>query len=530
MPKNIDGDEVELPPKSEEEILLERLVFGDISGFESNLKKVENLYDYSSDENIEQDEDEDEDEIQDDEDLFFIDEQADPNNAHVEDSDEENVIQEDDAWEDSDDENVKVSLVNTATLKKLRKLETDTNISGRSYVTRLRSQFEKIYPRPEWIEKLEDEERFSGEDDSDIEMEDVEENVQVKDNDTNSVLRILQSTQKFIITTQLKLVPPQKLAITRLKDANYQKLSKSAIQSLSFHHSHPLLLTGGFDKTMRIYHIDGKINNLVTSLFVHNTPISTCGFSSLESESKNLIFVAGRRRYMNKWDLNSGDVEKISRLYGHEQYQKSFEYFKISAKGNFIGLTGSGGWCNILNGSTGQWIKGFKVEGLIADFEFSKDETFIIIINKSGQIWEYDLTSSSTRIIKKWQDDGGIGITRIALGGKDRWIAVGSNNGVVNIYDRNSESTRPFKTVENLVSSISTLKFNADGQILCIASKAKRDALRLVHMPSGTVFSNWPTSGTPLGRVTSVDFSPNNEMFAVGNEGGKITLWRLNHY
>ncbi|KAK6201621.1 U3 snoRNA associated protein [Scheffersomyces amazonensis] len=580
MAKNKDGEEVPVPPKDEEEILLEKLVFGDAEGFEANLKKVDNLYDYSSDEQDDGNsdkffEDSSEEESEDegngsdvqDEDLFFIDDgESRPQNGQDEDAmdidDEENSEtegnysedEEDDeeeaAWHDSDDERVNISLLSSDKLKKLRKSENDVTISGRAYVARLKSQFEKIYPRPEWIDKLEEEnDEEDNENDIDDENDETSNNT---NNDTNAILKILANTQSFIITKQLKLISPSKISITRLKDANYQRLSKSAIQSLSFHHSHPLLMTGGFDRTLRIYHIDGKINNLVTSLHLRNSPIYSCQFSALGSNTKdnekNLVFAAGRRRYMSKWDLNSGEVEKISRIYGHEQFQKSFEYFKISPNGTFIGLTGNSGWCNLLNGSTGQWIKGFKIEGTIVDFEFSRDESFIIIINSSGTVWEYELNSTDNtkstdekstkvlnKIIRKWNDDGGVGITKIKLGGpKNRWLAIGTNNGIVNIYDRNTiidnVNPKPVKTIENLVTSISSLTFTPDGQILCIASRSKRDSLRLVHVASGTVYSNWPTSGTPLGKVTAVAFSPNNEMLAVGNEAGKVTLWRLNHY
>ncbi|KAK6465958.1 U3 snoRNA associated protein [Scheffersomyces coipomensis] len=589
MAKNKDGEEVEVPPKDEEEILLEKLVFGDLEGFEANLKKVDNLYDYSSDEQDDgnsdkffndssDEESDDEGELSDnvqDEDLFFIDD-GEAKSAHINEENDEDAMDIDDeeveeevedeeeeddddeaAWHDSDDERVNISLLSSDKLKKLRKTENDVTISGRAYVARLKNQFEKIYPRPEWIDKLE-EENDEDDDNETASQDELDEDNSIKtNNDTNAILNILSNTQQFIITKQLKLISPSKISITRLKDANYQRMSKSAIQSLSFHHSHPLLMTGGFDKTIRIYHIDGKVNNLVTSLHLRNSPIYSCQFSPLGSNQKdnekNLVFAAGRRRYMNKWDLNSGEVEKISRMYGHEQYQKSFEYFKISPKGTFIGLTGNSGWCNLLNGSTGQWIKGFKIEGTIVDFDFARDESFIVIINSAGTVWEYELNPTAdikqtqsdnnnnnkpkflNKIIRKWNDDGGIGITKIQLGGpKNRWLAIGTNNGIVNIYDRNAinetVNPKPVKTIENLVTSISSLVFSPDGQILSIASRAKRDAFRLVHVATGTVYSNWPTSGTPLGKVTSVAFSPNNEMLAVGNESGKVTLWRLNHY
>lgn len=50
------------------------------------------------------------------------------------------------------------------------------------------------------------------------------------------------------------------------------------------------------------------------------------------------------------------------------------------------------------------------------------------------------------------------------------------------------------------------------------------------HLPSLTVFENWPTAGTPLGRVTSLDFSNGSEYVAIGNSRGKVLLYSLHHY
>ena len=120
---------------------------------------------------------------------------------------------------------------------------------------------------------------------------------------------------------------------------------------------------------------------------------------------------------------------------------------------------------------------------------------------------------------------------------QNRWLAIGSESGIVTIYDRyNATGTgmlamkaKPI-TVDVLTTSVSTIEFSHDGQLLCIASRSTKDALRMVHLPSGTVFSNWPNSGTPLGKVTSVKFSSNSEYLATGNLQGKVRLWRLSHY
>jgi U3 small nucleolar RNA-associated protein 18 len=66
--------------------------------------------------------------------------------------------------------------------------------------------------------------------------------------------------------------------------------------------------------------------------------------------------------------------------------------------------------------------------------------------------------------------------------------------------------------------------------VLAVASKYKKDAMRLIHVPTGTVFSNWPSSKTPLHSVSTVSFSPGSGYLAIGNDRGRVLLYRMLHY
>ena len=52
--------------------------------------------------------------------------------------------------------------------------------------------------------------------------------------------------------------------------------------------------------------------------------------------------------------------------------------------------------------------------------------------------------------------------------------------------------------------------------------------LLAVHLPSCTVYQNWPTSGTPLGRVTAISWAGKETgIVAIGNEAGKVRLFEI---
>ena len=231
-----------------------------------------------------------------------------------------------------------------------------------------------------------------------------------------------------------------------------------------------------------------------------------------------------------------------------------------------MGLVGSerkgGGLVNILDARTSQWVAEVRVEsqGGVADFAWWADGDGMTVLGKGGQAVEWD--GRGKKIVGRWIDEGAVGTTVVSMSGNgggandlgpDRWIAVGSSSGIANIYDRKHWKTssllanpKPSRVLDQLTTPISHLVFSPDGQLLVMASRWKRDALRLselqlacdqslnhatltsiVHLPSCTVYRNWPTSSTPIGRTTSVAFSPNSEMLSIANEQGKIRLWEI---
>merc|ERR1712003_478241 len=86
-------------------------------------------------------------------------------------------------------------------------------------------------------------------------------------------------------------------------------------------------------------------------------------------------------------------------------------------------------------------------------------------------------------------------------------LAVGTASGNIDVFDVGGPriSKEPIKSIPNLVTFVDSMRFHHSGELLVAASRDKVDALKVVHMGTGTVFPNWPTSRTPLQRVTALD-------------------------
>ncbi|KPP61123.1 hypothetical protein Z043_120820 [Scleropages formosus] len=79
----------------------------------------------------------------------------------------------------------------------------------------------------------------------------------------------------------------------------------------------------------------------------------------------------------------------------------------------------------------------------------------------------------------------------------------------------------------NLLTPVTSLCFNPTSEILGIASNTVDEAIRLVHIPSFTAFSNYPVFRRKTVHLPQcMDFSPNSGFFSVANDKGKALLYR----
>ncbi|KAI5866900.1 Indigoidine synthase A like protein-domain-containing protein [Durotheca rogersii] len=557
--------------KDSDEEELERFVLGDAASFRHNLFRDESKAGGAglaprTDREGGEDEPESDLEAVDDADLFAFDLQGAASKGYEESAvvsaakSREIAEKDKPAWEDSDDERLTVSLASLSQLRRLRVSEADDVVNGAEYTRRLRQEYLRLNPYPGWAREADERpakrRRRSSATTSDSEVSSEEasddDHIEVSALPLDALLRDAKRLQSRK-TGKTKKLRPEVIDIQRSRDI--PDTHKAAVTSLAFHPKYPVLLSTSVSSVLYLHHIDPtahpRPNPLLTSVQVKQVPIQRAEFLRPVGD---MIFFAGRRRYIHSWDLATGTVQKTHRIQGHQLEQKTWEHFKLSPCGKYLGLVAStrkgGGIINILSADTMQWIAAARLDsrGGIADFCWWSNGRGLTILGQNGQVGEWNM--ETRRFLAIWNDEGSNSGTVIALGGldgpvllgNDRWVAIGSSSGVANIYDRNAlilpseddeikieERPTPIRRLMQLTTAVTVLTFSPDGQLLAFGSKHKKDALKLAHLPSCTVYRNWPTEQTPLGRISEVAFGRKSDLLAIGNDSGTIRLWEIRH-
>lgn len=433
-----------------------------------------------------------------------------------EDEDEEEVEEEEvkqekklqPAWEDEDDagEEVRIATRDPKKRKLLKQLD-ETVITGAEYTQRLRERFEMVTHQgsggPSWAKLPEDIDTVQDEDEEDI-----------------------LATAEALVGSNPERLAPSILNVTRLKDANHEEHSRG-LHTLHFHSNAQLMLVGGQDKKLNLFQIDGKKNRKVQGVVFKDTPIVKAWFTPDGREA----IVTGRKPWIYVYDVVTGNVSKAWYPAGREE--ASTEHSFYSQDNKYLAFCGKNGNVHLTSNQTKQKIADFKMNNISITVSFSPDGLTMFTGGGDASIYQWDLRTR--RCIYKFIDEGMSKTSSLAISPSGAYHAVGSQTGVVNVYSAETMAARetkptPHKALMNLQTSVNAVKFNHDTQIMGMSSWVKTSAFRLVHLPSMSVFGNWPTDRTPLGKVMDFDFSPHSGFLALGTHRGKVLLYRLNHY
>lgn len=413
------------------------------------------------------------------------------------------------AWSDDDDTTtINISAIKRA--RKLRKTEDETNVSSADYESRLRTYFAKDTPSWATLPLAEDEEHE-------------EEFIGQSFNTLASALGI-QVKSKFAS----KALDPDFIAMVRLKDANLPAYSSATIQETAFHPTAPVVMTAGLDKTLRLFQITAKSSVLLSSIHLQNFPLYSC---KMTHDGKQVIMTS-RRKHFYVFDLESGSIKKIPYLKGTDL--KSLERMVLTPDNAYMVVFGPQGVLHLVSLITKQWVRSLQLNAEVVDMCFTSDGATGYALGADGVIYQYNMKNFTCQ--STYLDSSLVHPTKMCLSPDGLHMAVGTKSGFVNIYHVHTTFTttessnvriQPIKSISNLLTEIQVMTFHPTSSLLLIASTKKKDALKLVHVPSFRVYANWPTSNTPLSYVTAAAFSPDGGHLLIGNEKGKVLFYEM---
>ncbi|GAA5837474.1 hypothetical protein JCM11251_002117 [Rhodosporidiobolus azoricus] len=465
------------------------------------------------------------------------------------------------AWYDPADEDLQISLQGQKRLRKLRDTAGEDVVSGLEYESRLRRQFEKLHPTPEWavnarrriLRKRAAVAEHGGNAalllDSDVSDASDEEDASADEEDeANELFRKATVGGKGGRKVKGGKIEPGEIDIDRVRDANQHEQSSNAIVEVGFHPRAQVLFSATSDRRLRLFQVDGTDNALLQTLHLPELPISAAAFHP----SGSSILLTGPRPFFLSYDLQTGQTLRSPRgllnagLGGSDKAATGgaggMERFRFSpGAGDVLAVGGRRGYVHLVDWSSsgvsrgGQVIGEVKMNVAVKGIAWQREGKELLTLGEDSEVYVWDI--GTRKCVDRWRDEGGFGSVALETSKNGEWTAVGSSTGIVNLYDSSSRGQyaqggerKAKKGIENLVTSISSMRFNHDAQLVALASKTNKDQLKLVHLPTCSVYQNWPTQQTPLHHVTCVDFSKGSEWLAVGNQRGKVLLYEVKQF
>ncbi|XP_056438061.1 U3 small nucleolar RNA-associated protein 18 homolog [Gadus chalcogrammus] len=419
------------------------------------------------------------------------------------------------AWVDDDDERMEEVDMSHRFRKYLTKGEAESKMTKQKLQQRMTEQFQKsMGGKPTWAEVKVKKSKKKGDDSEEDEDED--------DDDD-----LLRKTGNFVAASET--LPSGTLRVKKCLHANSARPCSDQLTTVQFHPSAQVVMTAGLDQSISLFQVDGRTNPKIQSIHLERFPIHKAQFSR-DGESVVATGVKNKMFYM--YDMMEGRVVPVFSVRGLKQ--ASVREFSVSPEGDSLLLSGNDGYLHVLKLKTKEVVQSLKINGSVSGVAFSPDGSNVFAQSEEGEVYVWDMRSS--RCVNKFADDGCVKGTSIATSRNGQYLACGSQSGVVNVYSQQdcltSANPRPLKTLMNLVTPVTSLAFNPASEILAMASQNEDEALRLVHLPSLTVFSNFPitTKKKYIHRTSCLDFSPHSGFFSLANNKGDALLTRLLHY
>merc|ERR1712113_174766 len=348
--------------------------------------------------------------------------------------------------------------------------------------------------------------------------------IRIKDNISsfthNIVIKISERFEPFI---------NESIKVKRLRDINLLESSNILVCSVEFHQlEYGMLLTAKLDKMLNLFQFNTECNEKLRSITFEDFFLCQASFIL-----EKCVLCVGKKPLYYLYDIEKENSDKA--IIAQEKTVESFVLQHNSPTPLAAFITNER--CIPIISPKAKLVVGQLESNEIPRYVTFTGEHGLWTVNDRN-ICHWDLRMQ--RCTTKFVNDGAQKITAMASPTYNKWLAIGFNTGQLKLFDSDELLTSSShsnyllsiafmvskKIFTNIISTIDTIKISSDGNFLLVASKTKRDSIRLFDVPSTKIFSGWPTINTPIGYVYSAAFCPRTEHMAIGNSRGRTLIFK----
>lgn len=372
-------------------------------------------------------------------------------------------------------------------------------VSNVQYTEKLKQKYRTIVGTPSWAE--------------------IKKNTDCEDDDK------LMKTVGHIVKKKTKELKKDFLEYKILPKIN-NDISKEGplIKCIEFHPKMSVSLIAGQSGVVSLYSIGGDKNERLHSFNLKKWQITAAHFTP---DGKSAFIASKSNHSYCIYDL----VKAEAKLVQLPQISKRPHIFQLSPNGKYLATSDCFDEVYLIDTASQELIRVLKNSTNIKSAAFNSNSSELYCFGDQGIVTVWSLCTFKS--LKKFYDNGCVTASCITTSACGRLIATGSGEGIVNIYKTSDLMTNepiPLKTVSNITTKITSLKFNSTTEILAACSAYYPNAVKLIHIPSYHVYQNLPKQSFNYNHIQVVNFSPNSGYMAFSNNRGSAFLHRLKYY